>query len=181
MDAASPISGRSWLCPDQDEGTVLDEKGAGMPGVTITVANNADKKQFGTMSDGEGTFMLEHIEANSTYDFVFSAVGYENDTVSRFKVNEGDNNSLLVRMKISRKSLNDVIVVGYGTQSKTRVTGAISQIRSADLNKYAGSSFGSQLAGKVAGVTINEASGMPGSDPQIIIRGISTLTAGTNP
>lgn len=163
------------------KGTVLDEKGAGMPGVTIAVTNNADKKQFTTMSDEAGIFTLEHTEAGSSYDFIFTAVGYENDTVSRFKVNEGDNNSMLVRMKISSKSLNDVIVVGYGTQSKARVTGAISQIKSTDLNKYAGSSFGSQLAGKVAGVTINEASAMPGSDPQIIIRGVSTLTAGTNP
>ncbi|PSK89524.1 SusC/RagA family TonB-linked outer membrane protein [Taibaiella chishuiensis] len=169
------------LAQNKVKGTVLDEKGAGMPGVTIAVISNADHKQFNTMSDGEGIFMLDPIEDNGVYDFIFTAVGYENDTVSRFKINQGDNNSLLVRMKVARKSLNDVIVVGYGTQSKARVTGAISQIRSADLNKYAGSSFGSQLAGKVAGVTINEASGMPGTDPQIVIRGVSTLTAGANP
>ncbi len=163
------------------KGTVLDEKGAGMPGVTVAVVSNADHKQFNTMSDEAGVFMLDHMEGKGSYDFIFTAVGYESDTISRFKINEGDNNSLLVRMKVASKSLNDVIVVGYGTQSKARVTGAISQIKSTDLNKYAGSSFGSQLAGKVAGVTINEASGMPGTEPQIVIRGVSTLTAGSNP
>lgn len=163
------------------KGTVLDDKGLSMPGVTIAVINNADNKKLNAMSEGDGTFTFDNFEVNSSYTFIFTTVGYENDTVKNFKVNEGDNNSLLVRMKVSTNSLNDVMVVGYGTQSKSRITGAISQVKSAELNKYAGSSFASQLAGKVAGVTINEASAMPGSDPQIVIRGVSTLTAGSNP
>ncbi|WP_118975311.1 SusC/RagA family TonB-linked outer membrane protein [Taibaiella koreensis] len=163
------------------KGTILDEKGSGMPSVTISITSNADNKQLNAMSEGDGTFTLDNIEAGGSYNFIFTTIGYENDTVRNFKVNAGDNNSLLVRMKISNKALGDVMVVGYGTQSKSRVTSAISQIKSAELNKYPGSSFASQLAGKVAGVTINEASAMPGTDPQIIIRGVSTLTAGTNP
>ncbi len=163
------------------KGKVLDESGSSLSGATLSVFNSGNGKHSSTMTDGDGNFTVQNIDTAVVYYFVFSAVGYQNDTINNFKINSGDNNLLLVRMKSVAKSLNDIVVVGYGTQAKSRVTGAISSLKSEDLNKYAGSNFGQQLAGRVAGITINDASAMPGTDPQIVIRGVSTLTAGTYP
>jgi len=84
-------------------------------------------------------------------------------------------------MKPEQRTLNDVVVIGYGAQSRAKVTGVISQVKGQALNQYSSSNFAQQLAGRAAGVIINDASAQPGADPQVVIRGIGTLTAGRNP
>lgn len=163
------------------KGRVLDENGAGLMGVTVNVTNSSNSKGVSTATDNSGNFTIENLDKVLLYHFQFSAAGYKTDSVKNFKVNAGDNNSLLIRMKVAVNALNEVVVVGYGTQSKARVTGAITSLKSEELNKYASGSFGQQLAGRAAGIQINDASALPGTDPQIVIRGISTLTAGTFP
>ncbi|WP_159445151.1 SusC/RagA family TonB-linked outer membrane protein [Filimonas lacunae] len=163
------------------KGKVLDENGAGLAGATVNVTNNANNKTVNTVTDNKGNFTLEDLDKTFLYHFYFTATGYKPDTVKNFKVSAGDNNSLLIRMHAAVNALNEVVVVGYGTQSRSRVTGAITSLKSEELNKYASGSFGQQLAGRAAGIQINDASALPGTDPQIVIRGISTLTAGTFP
>lgn len=161
-------------------GLVRNEKGENMPGVTVQVSDG-NKNIMATVTNDKGMYAFDRLTAGTKYDFAFSAVGYEKYNVKGFLIEDGDNNSLLVRMKVAVKALGDVVVIGYGQQSRARVTGAITQVKSKDLSQYSGSSFALQLAGKAAGVVINDASAQPGSDPQIVIRGIGTLTAGRNP
>ncbi|GAB3985417.1 TonB-dependent receptor [Spirosoma daeguense] len=163
------------------KGKVLDEKGEPLIGVTVLLNEPGKTEARGTTTEADGSFTLTNLKANSTYSFTFSYIGYEKQTISDFPISAGDNNSLLVRMKLEPRSLNDVVVIGYGAQSKAKVTGVISQVKGQELNRYNGSSFAQQLAGKAAGVVINDASAQPGSNPQIVIRGIGTLTAGRNP
>lgn len=162
-------------------GTVVDEKGATLPGVSVIMVDPVTKKQESTVTDLKGIFVFNNLKIGNRYDFSFNYIGYEKKTSAGFLINPGINNSILIRMETSSSGLNDVVVVGYGSQKKTKITGAISQVKSEELNKYSGSNFAQQLAGKAAGVVINDASAQPGTDPQIVIRGIGTLTAGVSP
>lgn len=163
------------------KGMVVNEKGESMPGVTVQMNETGSKVIKATMTNEKGIYTFDHLTVGSKYDFVFTAVGYEKYISNAYLINDGDNNSLLVRMNIATKALGDVVVIGYGQQSRMRVTGVISQVKSKELSRYSGSSFAQQLVGKAAGVVINDASAQPGTDPQIVIRGIGTLTAGRNP
>lgn len=79
------------------------------------------------------------------------------------------------------QNIDEVIVVGYGTQKKSEVTGAISSIKAADVATIAAPSFEQQLAGKAAGVQVSTPSGILGEAPKIRVRGIASITSGTNP
>jgi TonB-linked SusC/RagA family outer membrane protein len=164
------------------KGTVLDDKGEALAGVTVLLTEaGSTAAPRGVATNVDGVFTFDNLKAGTRYALTVSYVGYESQKISDFLVNAGDNNSLMVRLKTENKALTDVVVIGYGSQSKAKVTGVISEVKGAALNRYAGSSFGQQLAGKAAGVVVNDASGQPGTDPQIVIRGIGTLTAGRNP
>lgn len=162
-------------------GLVLDEKAVPLVGVTVLLNGAGLTEPRGTTTDAKGTFSFTGLRAGVRYVLTFSSVGYQKQVVPDFAVNPGDNNSLLVRMNPENRNLNDVVVIGYGAQSKAKVTGVISQVKGQELGRLSASSFAQQLAGKAAGVVINDASAQPGSDPQIVIRGIGTLTAGRNP
>ena len=176
---AGPVQAQSAA---QMKGTVLDDKGEPLVGVT-TLLNEAGStaNPRGEATDASGIFFFDNLRAGTRYTITVSYVGYETQRVTGFLINPGDNNSLMVRLQSETKALSDVVVIGYGTQSKAKVTGVISEVKARDLSRYSGSSFGQQLAGRAAGVVVNDASGQPGTDPQIVIRGIGTLTAGRNP
>lgn len=164
------------------KGTVLDDKGEPLAGVTVLLAEaGTTGNPQGVTTNVEGLFTFDNLKPGSRYNLTVSYVGYESQKINDFLINAGDNNSLMVRLKAENKALSDVVVIGYGSQSKAKVTGVISEVKGAELARYSGSSFGQQLAGKAAGVVVNDASGQPGTDPQIVIRGIGTLTAGRNP
>ena len=164
------------------KGTVLDETGQPLIGATALL-NEAGTTGTprGTTTDAKGLFTFDNLQAGTHYALTVTSVGYGKQTVPNFLINAGDNNSLLVRMKTEANSLTDVVVIGYGSQSKAKVTGVVSEVKAKELTRYSGSNFGQQLAGRAAGVVVNDASGQPGTDPQIVIRGIGTLTAGRNP
>jgi len=130
--------------------------------------------QTGALSNQRGRFSFE---TDSTAQvLVVSHMGYAPTELPI----TGDS-----EMKISLTSdfsyLDEVIVIGYGEQSRNKVTGAISKISSQEFNRYAASGFDQQLIGTLAGVQVNQVNGQPGSDAQVIIRGLGTLTAGSNP
>ena len=82
---------------------------------------------------------------------------------------------------VSTKEIEEVLVVGYGTQKKKEVTGAVTSIKAADVANIAAPSFEQQLAGKAAGVQITSATGILGEPPRVRIRGIASITSGTSP
>ena len=79
------------------------------------------------------------------------------------------------------QDIDEVIVVGYGVQKKSEVTGSISSIKAADVASIAAPSFEQQLAGKAVGVQITSSNGVLGEAPRIRIRGIASFTSGTSP
>lgn len=156
--------------PRPVRGKVSDQQtDESLPGVSVLIKGTTT----GITTDAQGEFNLN---VPDDAILVFSFVGYD-----ALEIPVGNQTFITASLTPAASTLDEVMVIGYGEQSKMKVTGAVSQVQSEVLNSYQGSSFASQLAGRAAGVVITEPSGQPGSDPQILIRGIGSLTAGRYP
>ncbi len=153
-------------------GKVTDERGEPLPGVSILVKGT----QRGMSTDANGDFSIEVPDVDAV--LVFSFVGYVSQEVV-----VGGRVKLDISLEVDEKSLEEVVVVGYGTQKKLTMTGAISSVGSADLVKSPNASIANTLAGRVTGLSSVQNSGMPGADdPRIYVRGIGSLTeSGSSP
>lgn len=147
-------------------GTVSDSTGV-LPGVSIRVKGT----EKGTSTDGSGKYILDVPDGNSV--LVFSIVGYVTQEIP-VKGREVIN----VRLKPSQNSLNDVVVVGFGTQKRTEVVGSITTINPGEL-KVPSSNLTTALAGRLAGVIAYQRSGEPGADnAEFFIRGVASFGSG---
>lgn len=145
-------------------GKVTDENGAPLPGVSVKVKNTS----IGAATDTDGKFALNVPQRSSV--LVFTFVGF---TVKEVPVN--GNTVIAVVLTSETKALNEVVVVGYGTQKKATLTGSISQVRGAELVKSPQPNVSNSLAGHFSGVIVNNRSGEPGYDGSgITIRGLAT-------
>ncbi|MEJ7558651.1 MAG: carboxypeptidase-like regulatory domain-containing protein [Pedobacter sp.] len=99
-------------------GVVLDEAGKKIENVTVNLTNRADKKILNIATNAEGMFVFTDLTTNEVYDLSFSHSGYEKYTINNYLIKPNDNNSLLIRLKDESNSLNEVVVVGYGSQRK---------------------------------------------------------------
>lgn len=144
------------------KGTVVDETGAPLPGVSVAVSGTTT----GTVTDFNGNYSLS-VPAGS--QLVYSFIGFDNQNVT---VAAGKN-VYNVTMKDSSQDLEEVIVVGYGQQKKESIVGAITQTTGEVLERAAGiTDVGQALTGNLPGVVTVSSSGMPGEEtPQIFIRG----------
>lgn len=145
------------------------EDGSALPGVTITVK----KGQTGTTSDAKGNYQL-NISGNPT--LVFSAIGFASQEVT-----VGSRSVLNVELTASVNSLNEIVVVGYGSQDRRSITGAQISIKGSEVTKATLPSVTEQLQGKVAGLQSAAVTGQPGANVPIRIRGIGSITAGADP
>lgn len=153
------------------KGTVVDESGEPMIGVTVLDAN---KKGHGTVTDINGEFSIK--VSGSKPALNFSAVGYLSQKVSVAK-----QRNLKITMAEDAKMVDELVVVGYGKLKKSDLSGAISSISGADLVKGTPTDFGSGLQGKVAGVQVNRNDGAPGAGISITIRGANSTSTSTQP
>jgi len=87
------------------KGTVVDEKGATLPGVSVMMVDQTTKKQETTVTDLKGIFVFNSVKIGNRYDFTFNYVGYEKKTSAAFLINPGTNNSILIRMETSSSGL----------------------------------------------------------------------------
>ena len=163
------------------KGQVNDENGSPLSGVSVVAKNLKTNFTSGAISDVNGVFKFEKLPAGGPYSFTITLIQYESQTLSGYTIKEDANISLLVKLKSTNANLDEVVVIGYGEQSKSKLVGAVSKIRGEDIQNRASVNVDQQLAGKLAGVQINQINGQPGQNSQIIIRGTGTLTAGANP
>ncbi|WP_420150453.1 SusC/RagA family TonB-linked outer membrane protein [Spirosoma sp.] len=150
-------------------GRVTGEKGEALPGVNIVVKGAIR----GTNTDGEGRYQLNI--PNGEAVLVFSFVGYASQEIP-----VGNRTTLDVQLLPDNKSLNEVVVVGYGTQSRRNLTSAISTIKPEELNRGAISDVGQLLQGKVPGLNIS-ANGDPNAPAAVVLRGASTINSSQGP
>ena len=151
-------------------GKVTDEKGDLLAGVSVIVKGTTQ----GTTTDGTGSFRIAVPDTRAT--LVFSFVGY-----AKKEVVVGSQTSLAVALTPDDQTLNEVVVVGYGSQLKKEVTGAVQTISSQEIKDLPVSQIGQKLQGRLAGVQINQATGKPGQGISIRIRGQVSVSAGSDP
>ena len=152
-------------------GVVSDEKGEGLPGVSVVIKGLTR----GAVTDASGTYRLSIPDGPQT--LVFSFVGYTSQEVA-----VSNQTTLSVQLKPDVKSINEVIVVGYGSLNRKEVTSAVTHLSSSDLLRVASNSPLMAIQGKVAGLSVtNTSAGDPNSTPSIQLRGVSSRSAGLGP
>ena len=144
-------------------GTVSDKSGAPLPGVNVIEKGTTN----GTTTDMDGKFQLS--SANETVVLNFSEVGF---SPLEFEFKAGD--KISVQMLEDVIGLDEVLVVGYGTQKRANVTSAIASMDAAQLTSVPVSNVNNALQGRLAGVSVTNNSGSPGSSTSVVIRGVGT-------
>ncbi len=150
-------------------GKVSDTGGNPLPGVSVTVKGTSQ----GAISDAAGKFS---VQAANNATLVFSYIGYKAKEVV-----VGNQNNVDVTMEEDAASLNEVVVVGYGSQKKSQTTGAISQVTAKQITEMPLTNLGQALQGRAAGVDVSQSGSKPGAAPRILIRGRRSFNAGNDP
>ena len=150
------------------KGTVTGD-GQPLPGVSVLVKGTSN----GAVTDFDGNY---EIKANSSDVLIYSYIGFD---IQEIKIN--GRTSINVVLKTNVAALEEVVVIGYGTQVKKEVTGAVVQIKSDELAKTATSDINSALQGQIAGVTVVASDGSPGSEANVMIRGLTSINGANKP
>ncbi len=152
-------------------GKVTDAiKGEAMVGVNVVVEGTT----VGTITDIDGKFTINIADKNSV--LVFSYIGYNTE-----KVAYTGQASVDVNLVLDITKLDEIIIVGYGSQKKRDIIGSITTVNMKDLKKSPSADFTSGLQGLVAGVSVQSKGGAPGDDSKILVRGANSINISTDP
>jgi TonB-dependent starch-binding outer membrane protein SusC len=152
-------------------GKVVDEKGEGLPGVTVLQKGTS---ATGTSTNVDGSFKLTVSDGNAT--LVFTYIGY-----MRQEVEIGGRSVLNVSLALDAKSLDEVVVIGYQEVSRKELTGSVSSVGAKQLRDIPVSTAAEALAGRLAGVQVTTSEGQPGAEIQIRVRGGGSITQDNSP
>ncbi|RSK44937.1 SusC/RagA family TonB-linked outer membrane protein [Hymenobacter rigui] len=157
-------------------GRVLDEKGEGMPGVTVIIEGT----NLGGSTNSDGSFSIQNVPSGP-HTLVMSFVGYTTQRQS-ISVTAGQNTAVSsLTLSENTTLLNEAVVIGYGTQRKQDVTGAVEQVSTKQFVQGQITNPEQLVQGKVAGLQITTNSGAPGAGSNIRIRGGASLNASNDP
>lgn len=162
---------QSYLNPQEItvSGKVASQENEPMPGVSVSIKGTSK----GTTTNAEGRYTLAGVPENGT--LVFSSIGFVTEEVA-----VSNRTTIDVQLVADLQSLTEVVVVGYGTQKKSSVTGAISSVSSKEIAALPVPSVEQALQGRVAGAQVTN-NGAPGEAPLVRIRGISSINYASNP
>ncbi|MFD2587349.1 SusC/RagA family TonB-linked outer membrane protein [Croceitalea marina] len=146
-------------------GTVYDNSGSPLPGVNVIVKGTSS----GTQTDFDGNYTINNVDSGAVLEF--SYIGFKT-TEATFSGSSVIN----VTMEEDTQALDEVVVIGYGTQKKSDVTGAVASIDSKAIEKFTFTDASQALQGQLAGVSVQSAGGAPGAGTDIVIRGIGTFS-----
>ena len=149
-------------------GVVTAAEGYTLPGVNVVIKGTS----LGTITDQDGTYA---IKASSDNILQFSYIGMQT-----IEITVGNQTAINVSLQWDIAQLQDVVVIGYGTVKKKDLTGSVSQVKASEIAGIASVSPALALQGQAAGVQVIS-NGLPGSSPEILIRGIGSIQAGTSP
>ena len=145
------------------------DDGSGIPGASISIKGTSK----GTSSDADGNYK---ITVSGSSVLTFSSVGFNSQDVS-----VGNKSQINVALATDTKALTEVVVVGYGTQKKSQLTGAISSVTSKQITEMPITNLGQAMQGRVAGVDVAQSGSKPGTVPKVLIRGRRSFNAGNDP
>ncbi|MCK8492439.1 TonB-dependent receptor [Spirosoma sp. RP8] len=155
-------------------GRVTGPDGNALPGVSIILKNT----QRGTTSDADGRYSLPNVQATNGQPAVltFSFIGYVSQDVT-----VGNRTTIDLTLQTDDRSLNEVVVVGYGTQRKIETTGSIASVKSTDLVQTPVANVAQGLQARVSGVQVTQNSGAPGGNVSVRIRGTNSINGNSEP
>ncbi|SKB57912.1 SusC/RagA family TonB-linked outer membrane protein [Dyadobacter psychrophilus] len=146
------------------KGTVKDDQGVALPGVSVVVKGTT----AGTVTDNEGVYS---VAADKQGTLVFSFIGYLTQEIP-----VGSKSNIDIKLISDTKALTEVVVVGYGTAKKATLTGSVTAVKGAELEKAPAANLSNTLGGRLPGISAVQASGEPGNDGSAIrIRGTNSL------
>jgi len=153
------------------KGTVVDDKGQPLSGVGVRVQGTTT----GTVTNGAGEYQISAPEGAS---LVFSYIGFLSQTVE-----VGARTQINITLKVDEagQKLNEVVVIGYGTQRKGDLTGSIASISAKDLDKTPIIGADQMLQGRISGLQFTQSDGQPGSPTSVRIRGTNSINSGNEP
>ena len=164
--------------PNQDRGRIsgkiVDEKGAPLPGASIRIAELNIVVQSNT--DGIYTFDV----APGTYTLTASFISYTSSTQTKVAVRSGQTTPLNITLTAETGTLNEVLVVGYGTQKRENLTGAVTQVTSKVLENRSVSNLAQGLQGVIPNLNLSIADGRPTQSPAFNVRGTTSIGQGGN-
>jgi TonB-linked SusC/RagA family outer membrane protein len=152
------------------KGTIIDEKGEKLPGVSISIKGTTR----GTTTNSNGEYSISVLDDKAV--LVFSFIGYESQEVLI-----GNKANINLTLKVDNKALEEVVVIGYGSQKKSDLTGAVGSASGEKLQERPTSSLPQALSGKIAGTNVSQNSGKPGGKTQIRIRGNTSVSLDNSP
>ncbi|MHA4809076.1 SusC/RagA family TonB-linked outer membrane protein [Flavitalea flava] len=179
------LSAIAFLCPillkAQDEtagvsGITKDQAGHPVGGVTVTAIYPGKNFRTNKLSDSTGVFKFTKLPAGGPYHFTFTSVGYAAAAMSGYTLKPGSLISLVVRLTETSSGLNEVVVVGYGSQKKMNVTGAVDQISGKELANRPIANVFQGLQGLSPGLNITYSGGKPGVAPSFNVRGFTSIS-----
>ncbi|MBV7529749.1 TonB-dependent receptor [Chitinophaga sp. sic0106] len=168
-----PVPGILPLSPYKDppvKGKITDEDGNPLPGATVSVAGTSR----GVQTNEKGEFT---IEAPAKATLMITYIGYDRKMISLADATP----PLQIRLSATNQKMNEVVVIGYGAVAKKDLTGAVSTVRTADLEGIPAPRVDQMLQGRIAGAEIVSADGEPGSGTTIRIRGTRSISASNEP
>lgn len=165
-----PNTGTTAMADITIQGRVTDgEKTSGLPGVSVVLKGTTK----GTTTDADGNFKLAVPNANAV--LVFSFVGYESRELT-----VGNQTTINISLKADARALNEVVVVGYGTQKKVNLTGAVDQVTSEVLENRSLPNLSQGLQGVIPNLNLTMGDGKPTQSPRYNIRGTTSIGQGGN-
>jgi len=169
-EVSSTISNETIVADRTISGKVTDEKGDAVPGVNVRLKNTSK----GVATNANGIFSISIPEKGAS-TLIFSFVGFETQ-----EINVGNQVQLAVKLLPSQETLNEVVVIGYGSVKKKDLTGAVGTISAKEITRGNPTNATQALQGQVPGVVVTKMSNKPGQLWSIAIRGENTITANPN-
>lgn len=160
------------------KGIIKDEKGKPVDGVMVIVQNKAKTFTKTTESDTSGTFRFGKLAGQGTYSFTFSSIGFGKKVMDGYSYNPGEVITLSVQLAGQSSQLSEVVVVGYGTEKKANLTGAVSQVNSEALTNRPMANAARGLEGLIPNLNIVMTDGKPTRSPSYNVRGTTSIGSG---
>lgn len=162
-------------------GLVNNANGNPVANASVMVRNATSKFSAGTTTDSSGNFHFKNLPLGGPYSFEISAISHESQTLSGYILKKGDILSLLVTLKEIQNVMNEVIVVGYGTQRRSDVTGSVASLSSKRLEGVPNTNLTQAIQGGIPGVVVQTTSAGAAPSESILIRGRNSIKASNAP
>ncbi|WP_114792893.1 TonB-dependent receptor [Niabella yanshanensis] len=175
------ITSQSWSQTNTEvTGTVRDQTGAVMSNVTVTAINVSDSTlQNSTITNEKGVFSFNQLIIGTLYRFKATFIGYQPHSTESYEIRAGNNNPVAIELSpTSGAALDEVIVVGYGTQKRVNATGAVDQITSKSLENRPITNLTQGLQGMLPNLNLKMMDGKPTQSPNYNIRGTTSIGQG---